>query len=394
MTRVLVLGGGIGGVEAAISLRREGFPVTLVSDRDYYYLYPISIWIPTRETEFERVQIPLRELADTHGFDLVIGSVQSIAAGERRVVLHTGAELAFDYLVVALGADKVGHSGLEYTLSICGQPEGALALRERLDHLLARGEGRIAMGFGGNPKDPSAVRGGPAFELVFNVHNLLKKKGLRERFEITFFAPMENPGSRMGTRAAGSMEKMLKRLNIRPHFGKKIKEFVPDGIVFADGTKLLSDLTMFIPAGAGKAVLQESDLPLTEAGFVRINDYCQVEGHEHVYAIGDAAAIEGPEWRAKQGHLADVMARNVAFNIAAAERGVATRKGYREHINILCVMDTGDGAVLVYRDQHREVMLPMPLLGHQLKKAWAVYYSLSKRKRLPRLAGARAAGSS
>ncbi len=49
------------------------------------------------------------------------------------------------------------------------------------------------MGFGGNPKDPSNVRGGPAFEVLFNVHNELKKKGIRDNFELTFFAPMEKP---------------------------------------------------------------------------------------------------------------------------------------------------------------------------------------------------------
>ena len=44
---VLVLGGGFAGVESAIFLRKNGMDVTLVSDRDYFYIYPTSIWIPT-----------------------------------------------------------------------------------------------------------------------------------------------------------------------------------------------------------------------------------------------------------------------------------------------------------------------------------------------------------
>ncbi len=43
------------------------------------------------------------------------------------------------------------------------------------------------MGFGGNPKDTSAVRGGPAFEVLFNVDTYLKKKGVRDNFELDFF---------------------------------------------------------------------------------------------------------------------------------------------------------------------------------------------------------------
>ncbi len=48
MASVLVLGGGFGGVEAAINLRKAGLEVTLVSERSYLYLYPTSIWIPTK----------------------------------------------------------------------------------------------------------------------------------------------------------------------------------------------------------------------------------------------------------------------------------------------------------------------------------------------------------
>jgi len=53
--KVLILGGGFAGVEAAIFLRKEGYSVTLVSDRDYFYIYPTSIWIPTGEAEFEDI---------------------------------------------------------------------------------------------------------------------------------------------------------------------------------------------------------------------------------------------------------------------------------------------------------------------------------------------------
>ena len=50
MKRAIVLGGGIGGVEAAIELRKKGLEVELVSDRDYLFVYPLAIWIPTGET--------------------------------------------------------------------------------------------------------------------------------------------------------------------------------------------------------------------------------------------------------------------------------------------------------------------------------------------------------
>ncbi len=391
--KVLILGGGFAGLEAAIFLRKAGYSVTLVSDRDYFYIYPTSIWIPTGEAKFEEICVPLKELQTAHGFDLVIDEITEIRSREHKAIGKKG-EYEGEYLVIAIGSGKVKHAGSKHFLSICGKPEESLKIKERLDALIAQGGGKIAMGFGGNPKDPSNVRGGPAFEVLFNVHNRLKKLGIRDKFELTFFAPMESPGARMGPQALKMMDVFFNKLGIKKHFGKKIKRFEADGIVFEDESKLESDFTMFIPAGDGHPVFQNSDLPLNEAGLIKINDYCEVM-HDfdktperyNVFAIGDSAAIDGPDWRAKQGHIAEVMARNVAFNIDAMEKGSAERKGYLEHLNILCVMDSGDGAAFVYRNNKGGKMIPMPVIGHWLKKGWGWYCRNSKLGKIPRIPG-------
>ncbi len=387
---VLVLGGGFAGIESAIYLRKYGFSVTLISDRDFLYVYPTSIWIPTGEKKFEDVTIPLSKLAKKHGFTLKVQEVTTISAAEKTVTCGE-EKLNFDYLIIAIGAHKVSHQGIENTLSICGAPSDAVALKERLDVLIAKGKGKLAFGFGGNPKDSSAVRGGPGFELLFNVHNLLKKRGIRDNFELTFFAPMTSPGARMGEKALSMMEIFFKRLKINKAFGKKIARFEPDGVVLEDESRILSDLTMFIPGGNGHAVIRNSDLPTNEAGFVSIDDNCRVAfedaSRNDIFAVGDVAAIDGPQWRAKQGHIAEVMARNAAYNIAQIEAGKVERKGYQEHLNILCVMDSGDGAAFVYRDDKNARMIPMPIIGHWLKKGWGWYYKNSKMNRIPRIPG-------
>lgn len=393
MKKVLVLGGGIAGVEAAIFLQKEGLAVTLVSERNYFFINPTSIWVPTGGIAFEKVCIGLEALQEVHGFALVIDRVAEIRSRALEAVLASGVVLkGYDYMVVAVGASKMKHPGIEHTLSICGAPEESLKLRERIDALVAKGGGRIAMGFGGNPKDMSAVRGGPGFELMFNVAHMLRKKGLRERFELTMFAPMEEPGKRMGPQALKMMGLFFRKLGIKHRFGTKIAGFDAAGVLFEDGSRLDADLTMFIPAGNGHDVVKASDLPTNEAGFVTIDDTCRVvypdgDGPENVYAIGDVAALEGPQWRAKQGHIAEVMARNTAFNIARQSRGEAMRKGYQEHLNILCIMDSGDGAAFVYRDDKRAMMIPLPIVGHWIKRLWGLYFRWSKLGKIFRLPG-------
>ena len=194
---IVILGGGIAGVEAAIRVSGYGYQVTLVSDRDYLFIYPISIWVPVGKKKFEEVILPLDLLGQKHSFNLVVDTFTGIDTVNNKI-LFRGEELSFDYLILAIGMGKLKPKGIEHTHAICGEPEASINIKKALEKLVERGSGKIAIGFGGNPKDKSAVRGGPAFEMLFNFSHYLKKKGIRNNFEITFFAPMPEPGKRMG----------------------------------------------------------------------------------------------------------------------------------------------------------------------------------------------------
>jgi len=388
MKKFIVLGGGFAGVEAAIKLRKYGYDVTLVSDRDYLFVYPISIWVPTKKLSFEDAQIKLSDLQKKHGFDVIVDSVTKMDIDNNTVTLSKET-LTYDYLFIAMGMHKVKTKGLEFTHSICGHPEEAVTIQEELEKLVQRGHGKIAIGFGGNPIDPTAtaVRGGPAFELLFNISHYIKKKGLRDKFEITFFAPMKEPGKRMGDKAYKKMDSFFQHYHIQKQVGKRIKAFEKDAVVFEDQSKLESDLIIYISGGDGHKVIKESKLPLNAAGFIKINELCRVEGHRNIYAMGDIAEITGHDWAAKQGHIAEVMADVSTYNVHNELRGKGKRKSYWEKLHIVCVMDSGDGAAFVVRNHKRDFILPLPIIGHWLKKGWGFYYKNSKLKRMPRIPG-------
>jgi sulfide:quinone oxidoreductase len=376
--RIVVVGGGFAGVEAAIALRKKKYNVILVSDRDYFFIYPISIWIPTGKITFKKSTLSLKKLSHKHGFGLIIDELTMVNGASRNIELKRTGLLDYDYLVLAIGAGKVKHPGLEHTFSICGQPAQSLKMKERFDALIERGHGKIAIGFGGNPKDKSGVRGGPAFEIMFNMIHVLKQKKLYDHFTFTFFAPMPEPGKRMGNSGYKMLDVLLKKEGIGKKVGQKIVGFEPGGILFEDETRVESDLTMFIAASNGIPLLQNSDLPLNDAGFVHIDDHSKVQGFDNIYAVGDVAALEGPDWKAKQGHMAVIMAQQAAFNIHQQIQGKTERKGYQKHLNILCMMDTGGGAGLVYRDSKRDFFIPMPVVGHWLKILWGWHYKFTR----------------
>lgn len=373
----LVLGGGFAGVETAVQLRRAGIAVTLVSDRPHLFVYPTSIWVVTGEHRIEQDLLDLEDLAAQYQFELVIGKVDRIYADLRKATVD-GRDFSADVLVLALGAGRKKLPGLEHTVTIWGAPSDTVTVSERLAALVEKGKGRIAVGFGGNPADQSAIRGGPAFEVMFNIVQMLKRLKVRERFELSFFAPMSKPGARMGDKAAAAVRTQLEAAGVKLHFGKKLEGFDAHGVNIEGGDHIDADLVIFVAAGAGHAIVATSGLPLNEAGFVRIDGSCTVEGYENVYAIGDTAALEGPTWRAKQGHLAEVMARVAVSAIQSRLRGEKPHESYLDRMSIVCLMDSGNGAALVHRDANHERLIPLPIVGHWLKKAWGYYFRLTK----------------
>ena len=388
MKKFVVIGGGFAGIEAAIKLRKYGYQVTLISNRDYLFVYPISIWIPVQKKTFEQVQIKLELLAKKHGFELILDEVKRIEHEQNAIELSKEI-INYDYLFIALGMHKLSIEGIEYTHSICGNPEEAIIIKNELSKLVKQGYGKIAIGFGANPKDvtATAVRGGPAFELLFNISHYLKKKGLRDRFELNFFAPMKEPGRKMGEKPYKKMGLFFDHYKVNTYVGKKINRFEEKAVVFEDNSKLDSDLIIFIPGGSGHSLIKKSNLPQNDAGFVKINELCRLEGISNIYAMGDVAELKGPKWAAKQGHIAEVMANIAAYNVHNEIIGKGRRKSYWEKLHIICVMDSGDGAAFITRNHKKDFILPLPIIGHWLKRAWGFYYINSKLKKMPRVPG-------
>src|SRR5512134_888379 len=103
--RVLVLGGGFGGLETAFSLRKlvgSATSITLVSDLDHFYFKPNSIYIPFG-LDPKKLRVPLERPAKRSGIKLVQARAQAVDPGARQVEAG-GSQLGYDYLVIATGA--------------------------------------------------------------------------------------------------------------------------------------------------------------------------------------------------------------------------------------------------------------------------------------------------
>ncbi len=370
MKKIVILGSGFAAVAAVRELRRRRVDadITVVSPRCELVYLPSLIWLPSGLRRGDDLRVPLQNWFKRQNVNWFMGSVRQLADGGRRVITDHG-ELENDYLVIATGGRYLRKlPGIEHAIIPCEGIASAEAIRDRLATLDG---GSIAIGFATNPKEPGAVRGGPMFEFLFGIDTLLRQQGRREKFKLTFFNPSAQPGQRLGGAAVTKMLAHMAQQGIETHLGHKPLRFEADKVV-TEGGEIPADLILFMPGLTGPAWLEDSGLPLSDGGFVAVDETCRARGMERVLVAGDVGSFPGPEWLAKQAHQADLQAVAVATNIAAELRGEPAQHGFKSEL--ACIVDGIDSGMLVYRRGKRIIVLPRLRLLHWAKRRFEQRY--------------------
>jgi len=370
VTNITVLGSGFGALTTVRELRRQGVDseITVISPRDELHYLPSSIWLPAGLRRGEALKIPLGNFFVGNRVNYVKASVTGLADGGRTVVTDAG-EFRNDQLVVATGGRFIRKlPGIEHALIPC---EGIAVGEEIERRLSAMDGGTIAIGFATNPKEQGAVRGGPMFEFLFIIDTLLRRQGRRERFKLIFFNPSERPGQRLGDKAVDGLLREMARRGIETKLGHKMVALEANTVV-TEGGAFHADLILFMPGLTGPAWLENADLPLSPGGMIEADSKCRVPGREGVWVVGDSGSFSGPDWMPKQAHQADLQAKAAAANIAATLKGQPPAMDFKPEL--ICIVDTLDSGILVYRSLTRNFVGPRLKIFHWLKRYFERHY--------------------
>ena len=367
---ITILGAGFAALTAARRLRKRlpAAKITLVAPQPEFQYLPSLIWVPTGLRHRRDIIVPLERFFKRHAITYHQASVTGLSADGRMVETSNGP-VANDALVIATGGRFIKKlPGIEHALTLCEGIESAEAIRARLDALT---KGRIALGFGGNPNEPSAMRGGPMFELLFGIETWLRNEGRRDNVELTFFNAVAQPGKRLGEKAVtGLLTEMAKR-RIDTHLGHKPLGFSAKG-VDTEGGHINADLILFMPGLTGPAWIANTGLPKSEGGFIKGDKFCRVEGLVDTYVAGDAGSFPGPDWLPKQAHMADLQAKAASENLVLGLAGKEPDKTPKPEL--ICIVDTLDKGIMVYRDPKRSIVLPSSRAFHWSKRAFEQHY--------------------
>ncbi len=376
MSRVTVIGAGFGALTAVQMLRKldSSLHIDVIAPKAEFVYLPGLIWIPVGLRSGADLTLSLDSFFRRMRVNFHAGCVQGLRDGGRVVVTDAG-EVENDGLIIASGGRFIKKlPGIEHAITPC---EGIPAAEKIRDRLEAMEGGTIAFGFASNPKEPSAMRGGPMFEFLFGIDRWLRKQGRRDRFELVFFTPAEKPGQRLGEKAVKGILSTMEKRGVKTHLGHKMKGFEADKVI-TEGGEFHADLITFMPGMTGNKWFAESGLPLSAGGMLKANGYCQVEGQDKVYVAGDSGSFPGPGWMPKQAHMADLQAEAAARNLLAELAGGKPEATFKAEL--VCIIDSYDTGMMVYRTEKRNIVTPAFAGFHWAKRLFEWHYLREYRK--------------
>lgn len=352
MARILIIGGGFGGVVAAESLAKQisrDHTVTLVSRERDFLFYPDLVRIAFGKCEPADISFDLRQTMLDRRVQFVQGEVARINPHDKNISIAHGefaGKIGYDYLLIALGrrlATERIKGFFEHANHLLNV-EGALHLGERINKFKG---GLALIGQCAGARLPV-----PVYETAFALSRFIQQSGLQEKSRITIVSP-DSPRLQFGDLDTVALRSALDEhsINYLPDF--QIEQVTGTSVISGSGDRLDYDLLMLIPPFRGPSAVQQ--LGITDAeGYINVDTSMRVKGLERVYAVGDCVSFCGP----KLGHMAVHQAEVAANNIAREINGEAPDAVY-DH-EMMLVIDEGAGETLylhkgLWRDERASV---------------------------------------
>jgi sulfide:quinone oxidoreductase len=341
MARVLILGGGFGGVVAAEILARQlddEHEITLVSRSRKFVFYPSLVRLAFGNCEPDDVSFDLRESMLNRRVRFVHSEVARVEPHAKKIVLARGdfeGVLDYDFLVFALGrrlATERIPGFFEHANHILSV-EGALKFGEALRNFRS---GRAVIGQCLGARLPV-----PVYESAFALADMLGNR--RGDVKITIISP-EPPG--LAFDDAGAAVAVRTALDAR---GVDVLSDFPvtkvtAGAAFSEnGRSINFNLLMLLPPFEGSSAASRVGITDNE-NYINVDSTMRVTGVNGMYAVGDCVNFNGP----KLGHMAVQQAEVAATNLIAEISGATPKATYNHEL--MLVIEGGPESIYLHKD--------------------------------------------
>lgn len=339
---IVVVGSGMGGVEAAATLANhldDEARIIMVSETDELALRPFNIY-PAFSDMFKRrrlTHLPLTKAAARRGIEYQTWHVDEIDP-QAQQIRSDGRSLNYDHLIIATGAgmrpDEVpGYS--ENSETFWGY-EDAMRMGKMVEKMVAAAKKgqrqRLLLNVAPNNKCA-----GPMYEIVFMVEQYLRRKKVRDMFEVIYTTAEEHYIQAFGPKLHEAASKGLEKVGVDGHTNYKLTRVEPHKAYFDNGEEIEFDWMIGFPPYIAHTNFES--LPTDDRGFIHADKKTwNVRGLDNVYVVGD-----GGDFPVKQAFLALGMAGTVAHNLV---NQVKNKPATQEFDPVsMCIMEQFDAGL-------------------------------------------------
>lgn len=349
---ILVLGGGIGGINTAKELSRkigneDGINLARIQvfEKEKKNVFgPSLTWLMVGKRDRDDVQKNTKDI-EARGIEVVFGNIETVDPNDISVTVQS-KKYRGDYMIVSLGVDQSSEYNLDqmghnfYTL------EGASSFYEQLKDFTG---GKIAILVPSLPyKSPVAP-----YEAAMLVENYIREKRLHDKTEVTVYTPESEPMPFAGSKISENVKQLMESKGVRYRPKHQIVSASENKLKFKTGSDDTIteevDLLAYTPKHECPAVIRDTDL-VGESGWIEVDPKTMATDFKNVYAIGDITTIplDSGETLAKAGVFAQHQGYIVAHNIARDISGMDPNKTFEGEGKY--ILDLGDKAQKVSGD--------------------------------------------
>jgi NADH dehydrogenase len=341
-TKVLVVGGGFGGITAVRKLAHaldgsRDVGVALLDRVNFTTFYPMVPKVVSSNVEIGHLAHSIRSIITPLGVDFNQTEVEGVDFKARRVQSNKG-DFPYDYLVLAPGSRTAFFNAIgvqENAIDLKGLREALQVRNTIIDRFeeaqWSRGDyddGLLTFVFvGGGPTGVEGAAG--AHDLI---HNVLKPDYPDVDFDRVRLV-LINSGTRIlkdiDPSLANAAIHRLAAQKIEVMNDTKVTEIRPDAVVLSDGRTIVARTTVWAAGVEPGPLVKDLDVPKDARGHIVVDEYLRVKDRPGVYAVGDCISIEGgrlPSLAQSAEQEGEVAGRNLAAEI---QGNALTRFRYR-----------------------------------------------------------------
>lgn len=300
--RLVVVGGGFGGLQCIKSLKNTNFDITLIDKRNHHLFQPLLYQVATASLSPADIAVPLREIFhNQENVTVLMGDVQTVNLKKKQVVLQNGDLIGYDYLVLAPGAHHsyFGHKkwsksapGLKTLMDAITLRENILLSFEKAERLWSRKKALEYLNFVIIGAGPTGVEMAGAIAEISHktlyrdfryIHPEQSNIYLIEGSDIV----LPSYPKELSLRAIQD----LKKLGVKVLTSNKVLD-IKNNIVKTNNQSIRTRNIIWAAGNEAADVVKTLNVPLDKQGRVLVNADLSIPGFSHTFVIGDAAAYK------------------------------------------------------------------------------------------------------